>query len=130
MKQFSLALVAAAALATTSGAQAADMTPVYKAAPVQAEPQVSGFLGLYVGGDSYRDGLGHRETVFVYGGEARLNYWLSSVTSFQVDVEAEGTARYKNARGGSNADDGRIAATFGGHWSYRNSSYLPKARSI
>jgi hypothetical protein len=106
--------------------------PVYKAAPADVPPMVSGYLGLYWGSDRWSDGLTTdnfltprtRGTAFVYGGEGRLNYWLASGMSLQVDVEAEATTRFKGARGFTNDDDGRLSGVFGGHWSWRNQQYL------
>jgi len=127
MKKLDLLLIGTAALALTSGAQAADMIPTYKAPPPEV-PAVSGYLGLYWGADLWNDGLSDvprtRGTAFAYGGEGRLNYWLSSGMSFQVDVEAEATTRFSGARLATNDDDGRLSGVFGGHLSWRNPQYL------
>src|SRR5438128_2529763 len=108
MKHISLALVGAAALALTGGAQAADLAPVYKSPPVPAVSPISGYVGLYSGGTWWDNKGGsdcdidscpqpRRGNSFLFGGEGRVNWWVAPGVSLQVDAQAEGTTRYKGA---------------------------------
>jgi hypothetical protein len=113
-----LALSIATALAMTGSAVAADMAPVFKAAP-EAAPDVSGYLSVYTGGTRWDSGFFEtKDTAFVFGGEGRLNYWWSRGLSMQLDVETEATTSINLS--GSNNWDGRVHGLIGGHWTWRD----------
>src|ERR1051325_3391813 len=85
---------AAACVALTSFAQAADMQPVLKA-PSAVEQQATGYVEVYSGWASLRateDGDVTRLNGWALGGAGRGNYWVSRDVSVQVDAQAEGTS--------------------------------------
>jgi hypothetical protein len=111
---------AAACVALTSFAQAADMQPVLKA-PSAVEQQATGYVEVYSGWASLRateDGDVTRLNGWALGGAGRGNYWVSRDVSVQVDAQAEGTS-YSSPEGGGHVSAHSYLA--GGHWSWRNS---------
>ena len=121
MKKLLLALAGAAAFAFAGGAQAADLP--LKAAPA-AQQDISGYMGLYIGTTWFNQNLpdyGARSEAFVFGGEGRVNYWISPTLSVQMDAEAEVTTAINNPPYDSTTDnDGRVHGVFGGHLAMRN----------
>jgi hypothetical protein len=115
MKKLALLLIGGAAFGWTGVASAADVpiSPVYKAA-APAPQVVSGYLGLYAGGSWWKtneyDEDGSKGRPFVFGGEGRLNYWLSPSSSVQVDAEAEASTKIKET------GDGRIHGVIAAHY--------------
>lgn len=103
MKWFSLALIGAAALVVTGGAQAADI-PVKAAPESQPQPVISGYLGFYVGSSSpsVKDNLlviggccEPERTVFAYGALGAVNMWIAPAVSLQFSALGEATNAHK-----------------------------------
>jgi len=115
-------LMGAVALAALmSAAQAADMRPVTKAPPAEAQQQASGYVEVYTGWGNTKDefcgskcGTGFDESGWALGGAGRANYWIGQGMSLQVDAQAEGTS-YGGDRHFSNH-----SYLVGGHLSWRN----------
>jgi hypothetical protein len=103
MKKLSLALLGATALAFTGGAQAADL-PV-KAAPVVQQP-ISGYLGSYIGLNTWDYNSYGSGSNAVFGGEGRVNWWLDRNWALQSDLEAEVT----------NGENTYNTSTYEGRW--------------
>jgi hypothetical protein len=109
---------AAACVALTSFAQAADMQPVLKA-PAAVDQQATGYVEVYTGWASTKatnDGFPTRFDGWPIGGAGRGNYWISRDMSVQVDAQAEGTS-YDFPGGGHFSTHSYLV---GGHWSWRN----------
>lgn len=130
-----LGLAAGAAALVSTAALAADLSPVYKAAPAVQQQPVSGYVGVYVGADwaSYGltdgDFVGQRETssAFLLGGEGRLNWWLDPNWAVQLDVEGEGTGGiFRSCVSSLCEREARYAGTVGGHIAYR----MPQSYAI
>jgi hypothetical protein len=122
MKKFGLGLIAASAIVLSGAAQAADM-PVKALAPAIAASPLSAEFGSYVGFDSMSHtsgGSSYNDTVGVWGGTARVNYWFAPNWRWQSDLEAEISSATKN----SFTADGRVQGIMGSHLSYANQSYL------
>jgi hypothetical protein len=124
MKKLGLMMTGAALVAFTGSASAADKAPIY-VPPVPAPSPVSGEIGVYLGATHWAwPGYGSPTsgTVFVLGGEGRVNIWTNPTWSFQLDASGEGTTAIDLT--GSGNPDGRIQGVFGAHASTRNQSYL------
>jgi hypothetical protein len=122
MKKFGLGLIAASTIVLSGAAQAADMgTPQYTKAPVVAASPLSAEFGSYVGLDSMsKDSNSYKDTVGVFGGTARVNYWFAPNWRWQSDLEVEISSATKD----SFTTDGRVQGIMGSHLSYANQSYL------
>lgn len=103
-------------LAGLSGASGGDLP--LKAPGATAIPPISGHVGLYGGGSqsSVNSYFSASDRLYIYGGDGRVNVWLSPRTSIQLDAGAEGTTGF--AFDGYDFG-GRIAGTVGGHWAWR-----------
>jgi hypothetical protein len=112
-----LVLAGAASFSGWTSANATDIA-VPKAAPALVPP-ISGYVSLYGGGGpaSLKTFLDVRDTLFAYGGDGRMNIWLSPAVSIQIDAEAEGTSSFDVS---SFKLGGRISGIFGGHLAWRN----------
>jgi opacity protein-like surface antigen len=111
---------AAAIVALTSAAGAADMQPVLKA-PGAVEQRATGYVEVYSGWartEAENSGVQDRVNGWALGGAARGNYWVNPGMSVQVDAQAEGTSyddnRFHHDRFSSHS------YLVGGHWSWRN----------
>jgi hypothetical protein len=116
MKKLNQLLLGAAALAFTGGAQAADL-PV-KAAAKAETPKVSGVIGSFTGGTWAHNTEGDSTSAWIYGGEARVNWWFAPNWSVQTDLEVEGTGTIHN--NSTDWQDGRIMGTVGKHLTWRD----------
>jgi len=67
------------------------------------------------GGSTYGDS----SSAFVFGGQGRINAWLSSDMTVQLDAEGEATTNIHTGSAGS-GDDGRVGDTFAAHLSWRD----------
>jgi hypothetical protein len=114
MKKLNQLLLGIAALAFTGGAQAADL-PVKASAKAAEVPKVSGVIGSFTGGTWVSGDVDH-SSQWIYGGEARVNWWFAPNWSIQTDLEAEGTGQYQDT------GDGRIMGTVGKHLTWRDPS--------
>jgi len=115
---------AVALAALMSVAQAADMRPVTKAPPAEAQQQASGYVEVYTGWANTKveecyKGEGcdtpFDEKAWVLGGAGRANYWIGQGMSLQVDAQAEGNSYDVGSRNISNN-----SYLVGGHLSFRN----------
>ena len=104
----------------------AAMLALSATAALAAPPQVSGNVGIYVGADwtnldlSTSTFYGGDDTVFLFGGNAHVNAWLSRDMSIQLDVQSEATTTIDQG-GYSYYDwDGRSGGIFGAHVSWRD----------
>jgi Chaperone of endosialidase len=123
-----LGVIFGAAALTTGAAMAADLTPVLKAPPSIQQQPVSGYVGLYAGGDWAHYGFpdanvpGENETssTFLFGGEGRANWWMDRNWALQLDVEGEGTGGvFRSCSFSDCTREARYAGTVGGHAAYR-----------
>lgn len=82
-------------------------------------PPISGHISLYAGGShaSLKSFDDISDTLFVYGGDGRMNIWLSPAISIQLDAEAQGTTGFEFD--GYNLG-GRLTGIFGGHLAWRD----------
>jgi len=130
MKTFIMSAISAAALALasaamTSGSLAADMSPVYKAAPQQAKDQgVDGFIDLYGGGqwwkwnpEDFPPGKGSQGGL---GAAARVNWWINSPWAIQLDAQSEWWGKTKVFGDNSGAFAGPITAQMAAHIAWRD----------
>jgi hypothetical protein len=113
-------ILTGAMFAFVSGAHAADLP--LKAAPIAAQPAVSGYLGLYIGGstssnDSNYDDHPHGG-VFAFGAVGAVNTWLSSGMSVQFSAHAEGTSGYDYDC--CSYTEARFSGIMGGHVALRD----------
>ena len=136
MRKLVCLLVGIAGMALTAGAHAADVPKAPPRSIVVAPPPISGYTSLYLGqtwwnnhgGTDCEDGCPQPRTGnnFLFGGDSRVNWFLSPGMSLQVDVQGEATTRYVGAHPAPedpNAD-GRLWGMFGTHLSSRNAAHL------
>jgi hypothetical protein len=99
-----------------SGASGGDLP--LKAPDATAIPPISGHVSIYGGGShsALKGNFDVNDTPHIYGGDGRVNIWLSPVTSIQLDAGAEGSTGF--AFDGIDLG-GRVAGTVGGHWTWR-----------
>jgi hypothetical protein len=119
MKKLAMALLGATALSFSSGAQAADL-PI-KAAPVVQQP-ISGYIGFEVGAEWWKwnySSTNPSGTKGLFGGEARVNWWLNQNFAIQSDLEFEAAQRAHD-QGTSTLYSGRWNGLIGEHFAWRD----------
>lgn len=82
---------------------------------------VSGYIGIYAGGDWWNwggDGNHYRGYNTSFGGNARVNFWLSPRTSLQIDVDGEGTDSIAAWENDYNKANGRYNMDIAAHWAW------------
>jgi hypothetical protein len=131
MKNFVLPVIGAASLliangAVTREALAADMSPVYKAAPQAREQKpegVDGFIDLYAGWQWWQwnaeDWPPGKNDQGGFGAAARVNWWISAPFAIQLDAQTEWWAKTQ-VFGPTGGNAGPITAQTAVHIAWRD----------
>jgi hypothetical protein len=130
MRKFVLSIIGAAGLliangALTSETLAADMSPVYKAAPPQAKDQgVDGFIDLYAGWqwwkwnpEDFPPGKGNQGGL---GAAARVNWWINSPWAIQLDAQSEWWGKTRIFGDASGGWTGTVTGQMAAHIAWRD----------
>src|SRR5215471_18955563 len=124
-------------LTISTGAFAADIVRPKPVLVVPQPPPVSGYLGIYIGETWWNNHGGtdcaipdscpqpRSDNNFLFGGDARANWFASPGMSLQFDTQGEATTRYKGAHPDpEDIDaDGRINGLAGLHISWRDARH-------